>query len=231
MKTICTLFATATLLSTLAHEATSQVRVVEKRDTPLTIEELEALHQARLDSARMRFTPADVRFITGMISHHAQALILAGLTPANGVSPAVKTLSARIINAQKDEIATMQRWLRLRGQPVPEIHIEGLQLTVTGVENMQEMMRGMPGMLSPDQLQRLSQTTGDEYDRLFLTYMIEHHQGAVTMVNRLFNTDGAAQDEDVFRLASDIQVDQITEINFMDLLLTELAQAARLENN
>lgn len=180
--------------------------------------ELEALYRARQDSARMRVHAADVRFMTGMIAHHAQALVMAALAPSNGASPAVQTLSARIINAQQDEIATMQAWLRDRGQPVPEVHIDGLRVVIQGVA---EHHHRMPGMLTDAELGELSRARGSEFDRLFLAYMIRHHQGAVAMVHELFDTDGAALDDQVFKVASDIQVDQITEIERMKLMLEE----------
>jgi uncharacterized protein (DUF305 family) len=184
--------------------------------------ELEAIYRARRDSARMRYTEADVRFMQGMIGHHAQALVMAQLAPTHGASPAVQTLAARIINAQQDEIATMQRWLRDRGQPVPEIHIEGTTLMVHGTEHGAHM----PGMLTAEQLRELDLARGPEFDRKFLTFMIQHHRGAVVMVDALFATDGAGQDEDAFRFASDAQVDQRTEIARMELLLEELPQPA-----
>ncbi|MTI88955.1 MAG: DUF305 domain-containing protein [Balneolaceae bacterium] len=191
--------------------------------------ELEELYWARQDSARMNFTEADVKFMTGMIAHHAQALIMSRLAPENHASPQVQTLTSRIINAQKDEIKTMQAWLRDRGQPVPEIHIDGLELTITGVSDkpMKVDHTKMAGILSPQQLKELSEAEGKEFDRLFLKYMIYHHKGAVTMVEKLVNTDGAAQDEAAFKLASDIQVDQRTEIDRMRLMLEQLSDASR----
>ena len=183
-------------------------------------DDLEAIYRARQDSARMRFTKADVDFMTGMIAHHAQALVMSALAPTNGASPSVQTLCARIINAQQDEIASMRQWLRDRGQPVPQVHINGLDLMIHGVG---EHHMHMPGMLTRDQLEELDAARGAEFDRLFLTYMIQHHKGAVTMVHGLFGTDGAAQDEEAFKLASDIQVDQLTEIERMEQMLAALA--------
>jgi uncharacterized protein (DUF305 family) len=180
--------------------------------------EFEALYRARTDSARMRFTEADVHFVTGMIGHHGQALVMAGLAPTHGASPTVQTLAARVINAQQDEIALMQQWLRDRGQTVPEVRIEGTTLIVHGAEHAMHM----PGMLTPEQMEELVKATGQEFDRLFLTYMIQHHRGAVTMVHDLFAKDGALQDEAVFKLASDIQVDQITEVDRMERMLAAL---------
>ena len=178
------------------------------------IERLEAIYRARLDSARMDVHEADVAFMRGMIGHHAQALVMSALAPSRGASPSIRTLAARIINAQKDEIALMQRWLRDRGRPVPEVHEGG---HMAGDHAMH-----MPGMLTQEQLDRLAAARGAEFDRLFLTYMIQHHEGAVAMVHDLFETDGAAQDDSVFKLASDIQVDQRTEVARMRTMLDAL---------
>ncbi len=190
-------------------------------------DELEQLYWARQDSARMNFSEADVKFMTGMIAHHAQALIMSRLAPENNASPQIQTLASRIINAQKDEIRSMQTWLRDREQPVPEVHIEGLNLMIHGLPDHHMKMdhTNMAGMLSPAQLKELSEAKGEDFDRLFLKYMVDHHKGAVTMVTKLFNTDGAAQDEAAFRLATDIQVDQRTEIARMQLMLDEITAA------
>lgn len=254
-----------------------------------TTAELEAIYQARQDSARMRYTEADVRFMSEMIHHHAQAIVMSRLAPTNGASSSIQTLAARIINAQNDEIATMQRWLEDRGQAAPETGIEEGTLAVHGAdhevaradadgqgdhqahddpgedpmaghaehmadhehmaghaEHMKHdpMMHGddhaadstgvadsdhgphlMPGMLTPEQMQELERAQGAEFDRLFLTYMIQHHQGAVTMVDQLFAADGAAQDEATFKLASDVQVDQRTEIARMERMLAAMSDA------
>ena len=183
--------------------------------------ELEALYWARLDSARTGFTEADTHFMTGMIAHHAQALVMSRLAPPNGASPQVRTLAARIINAQQDEIELMQQWLRDREQPVPEIHIEGIVLMVHGAGG-HAMHSHMPGMLTQEQLEDLAAARGANFDRLFLTYMIQHHAGAVYMVDELFGTDGAALDEEAFKLASGIHVDQVTEIARMEYMLDRL---------
>jgi len=179
---------------------------------------LEALYLARTDSAFLEVSDADASFMAGMISHHAQALVMSGLAPSNGSNPQVRTLAARIINAQKDEIALMQTWLRDRGRPVPEVSEGGHMPGHMGHANHE----GMPGMLSPQQLADLEAARGLEFDRLFLTYMIQHHEGAVTMVHDLFATDGAAQDDVAFKLASDVQVDQITEVARMRSMLEAL---------
>lgn len=183
--------------------------------------ELEALYLARADSVRMRYAEADVHFMQGMIAHHAQALVMSGLAPSRAGSDALQTLAARTINAQNDEIETMQTWLGERGETMPDIEISGTRLTVGGVMDM----GSMPGMLTEEQMGELEAARGEEFDRLFLTYMIQHHSGAVTMVHELFATDGAALDDTVFKIASDIQVDQTTEINRMELMLEAMGDA------
>jgi uncharacterized protein (DUF305 family) len=197
----------------------------EREDAPRpaadSIAELEAIFRARRDSARMDFSEPDARFITGMITHHAQAVVMSRLVPTHGADPTVQTLAARIINSQHDEIATMQSWLRERGQPVPSPQLEGIEPTAHTVAHSM----GVPGMLTPEQLRELDGARGLEFDRLFLTYMIGHHRGAVIMVDQLFATTGAAQGESVFQLASDIQADQKSEIERMERLLATLSGA------
>lgn len=158
--------------------------------------------------------------MTGMIGHHAQALVMSALAPTNGANAAVQTLAARIINSQNDEIAWMQRWLEDRGQPVPQVHIEGTNLMIHGAQHAMHM----PGMLTAQQMQELEAARGPDFDRLFLMYMIQHHSGAITMVADLFNSDGAAQGDATFKIASDIQADQTTEIARMKRMLAGLTQ-------
>ena len=222
MKYSLTCSTTAALFAGLVAAACGGAAGVRSDDAPApapapSTAKLEAIYWARMDSARMGFTAADVHFMTGMIGHHGQALVMAALAPTHGASPTVQRLCARIINAQKDEIATMQQWLRDREQTVPEVHITGTLMTVDGPEYAMHM----PGMLTPEQIRELDEVRGRDFDRLFLTYMIQHHRGAVTMVHELFGTDGAALDDVVFKLASDIQVDQTTEIARMELMLKE----------
>jgi uncharacterized protein (DUF305 family) len=177
-----------------------------------------AIAKARADSLRHPYTEADIRFMSGMIGHHAQAIVMAGWAPTHGAGPSVRTLAERIVNAQQDEIATMQQWLRDRRQPVPEARPAGMKMMMNGVEH--EML--MPGMLTADQMRELDQAKGPEFDRLFLTFMIQHHRGAVSMVKDLFGSYGAAQDETVFKFANDVNVDQTTEIARMDTMLGAL---------
>jgi uncharacterized protein (DUF305 family) len=168
------------------------------------------------DSVNPRYTAADVHFMTGMIGHHAQAVLMAGWAPTHGASPSLSALCERIVVGQNDEIATMQRWLRERQQPVPE------------ADASHDMMPGMshsvmmPGMLTADQLNQLNQAQGTDFDRLFLTYMIQHHQGALTMVQQLYSSPGAAQDDQVFKFTSDMNADQTIEIERMTKMLAAL---------
>jgi uncharacterized protein (DUF305 family) len=174
------------------------------------------------------FSDADVRFMTDMIAHHGQATMIAGWAPTHGASEAVQTMAQRIVVGQHDEIELMKNWLRDNGQPVPaEDSTHGMH----GMAGMAGMGHGgmdhsmMPGMLSPEELARLDQARATEFDRLFLTYMTKHHQGALVMVDRLFGTNGAGQNETVFRLASDIYADQSTEIDRMQKMLATLPSA------
>jgi uncharacterized protein (DUF305 family) len=180
--------------------------------------EAAAIAQARADSLRHPYTAADVHFMSGMIHHHSQAIVMARWAPSHGASPAVQRLADRIINAQQDEIHTMQTWLRDRRQPVPDATATGMKMSMGGMEH--EML--MPGMLTDVQMKELDAAQGPDFDRLFLTYMIQHHKGAVSMVKELFDTYGAGQDETVFKFASDVNVDQTTEIARMEKLLVSL---------
>jgi uncharacterized protein (DUF305 family) len=180
--------------------------------------EVAAIARAKADSVRHPYTAADIDFMTHMIGHHAQAIVMARWAPTHGASPSVQTLAARIINAQQDEINIMQKWLRDRQLPVPEAKPMGMTMTMNGMQH--EML--MPGMLTEQQMKQLDEARGPDFDRLFLSFMIQHHSGAVTMVKDLFGTYGAGQDETVFKFASDVNVDQTTEIARMQKLLASL---------
>ncbi len=157
-----------------------------------------------------------------MIGHHAQAIVMSRWAPTHGANPEVRRLAERIINAQQDEIASMQRWLESRGEPVPETDPAGMKMTMGGHQHTMLM----PGMLTKAQMRQLDQARGPEFDRLFLTYMIQHHKGAVSMVQDLFGSRGAAQDETVFKFANDVSVDQSTEIARMQKMLAGYGSAA-----
>lgn len=166
---------------------------------------------------------ADVEFMTGMIHHHAQAVAMARWAPTHGAGEAVRLLSERIVVGQRDEIELMSNWLRDRGQPVPEPTPGPARMKMGGMEH--DML--MPGMLTAEQMTQLDRARGAEFDRLFLTFMIQHHEGAITMVDKLFGSVGAAQDEVVFRFASDVYADQTTEIDRMEKMLAAMPDSSR----
>lgn len=177
-----------------------------------------SIARARADSARYPYTTADIHFMTGMIGHHAQAIEMAQWAPTHGASEAMRVLAGRIINAQRDEIVIMQRWLRDRQLPVPEAKGGPMMMAMGGMQH--EML--MPGMLTAEQMKALDQARGLEFDRLFLQFMIQHHRGAVSMVKDLFAADGAGQNETVFKFASDVNTDQTTEIARMERMLATI---------
>ena len=179
------------------------------------------VQQARNDSSHPAYTPADVHFIGGMIGHHAQAIQMAGWCASHDATPSLLPLCERIVVAQKDEIAFAQRWLRERGEYVPPADPRG------HIMQGSDMPMLMPGMLTPQQMAQLDAARGRDFDRLFLQYMIMHHQGAITMVQQLLATTGAAQDGTVFRFASDVNADQTTEINRMTLMLDDLKRSSQ----
>ena len=213
---LCAVIALASACATATRSSPSSAAVPVTPTPTLSPEaEAAAIAQARADSIRHPYTAADVDFMSHMIHHHAQAIVMARWAPTHGASPAVQRLADRIINAQQDEIATMQSWLRDRRQPVPEATPGGVMMNMGGMEH--EML--MPGMLTDAQMKQLDAARGSEFDKLFLTYMIQHHKGAVSMVKDLFDTYGAGQDEVVFKFASDVNVDQTTEIARMEKML------------
>ncbi len=162
------------------------------------------------------YTDADVEFMSGMIPHHAQAVIMAGWAATRGARKDVAVLCERIVVGQRDEIASMQQWLRDRGRPVPDAGSTRHKMKMAnGMEH--DML--MPGMMSDEQMAALEKARGPEFDRLFLEGMIRHHQGAIDMVTELFKSHGAAQDEVIYRFASDVQADQEIEIARMQKML------------
>jgi uncharacterized protein (DUF305 family) len=206
----------ATSIAACAHATQSSARsATAPLVVPSGVATPAAIAKARTDSARYPYTEADIHFMSGMIGHHSQAIVMAGWAPSHGASESVRILCSRIINAQTDEIVAMQRWLRDRNQPVPEPNPMGMNMTMNGMNHTMLM----PGMLTEAQMKELDAARGKEFDRLFLTYMIQHHKGAVSMVSDLFGTYGAGQDELTFKFASDVNVDQTTEIARMEKML------------
>jgi uncharacterized protein (DUF305 family) len=154
----------------------------------------------------------------GMIGHHAQAVVMAGYAPKNAAGNDIRILAERIAVGQTDEIAFMRSWLQTRGKEVPDRadpHAGHAGLSPGGAAAKPPM----PGMLSAAQLTELSTSTGPAFDRLFLRYMLQHHQGALAMLDELFGARGAGQDDDIFKFASDVSADQSTEIARMESML------------
>jgi uncharacterized protein (DUF305 family) len=162
------------------------------------------------DLSRVQYTAADVRFMQGMIGHHAQALEMTELLSTRTASDDMRKLAHRIELSQADEIKMMKRWLETRGQTVPSEHAHHMHGATL-----------MPGMLTPEEMNHLADAKGPEFDRLFLEYMIKHHEGALTMVKDLFATPGAAQESEMFAFASDVDADQRMEIDRMGAMLRE----------
>jgi uncharacterized protein (DUF305 family) len=154
------------------------------------------------------YTEADVRFMQGMIAHHAQAIYMSRMAAAHQATPRLVKFAQKIDQSQIAEIALMQEWLRAKNQVAPD---------TSSWRTMQ-----MPGMLTAEQLQALDRARGTDFDRTFLELMIQHHQGALQMVADLLGTPRAAQDVDVSVLASDIQVVQTAEIGVMRQMLAAL---------
>ena len=164
------------------------------------------------DSGRRGYTAADVHFMSGMIYHHAQAILIAGWAASHDAGPSVRTLCDRIVASQKDEIDLMSRWLADRHEAVPHPDPEHMMMPEMDARHM------MPGMLSAAQLAQLDSARGPDFDALFLRFMIQHHEGAITMVNDLFAA-GGGEENPVYKMASSVFADQTTEIERMQRML------------
>jgi uncharacterized protein (DUF305 family) len=157
---------------------------------------------------------ADVEFMQGMIMHHSQAVEMTALIPSHTENKALRSLGAKISSSQSDEIRFMQRWLAARGEPI-SMAMPGM----SGMDASGKPMALMPGMLTPEQMDALRNAKGAEFDHLFLTGMIQHHNGALIMVKDLFNTAGAGQEADIFDFAPDADNTQRAEIRIMQSML------------
>ena len=177
------------------------------------------LSQAELRNApppaARKASAADVAFFQGMIPHHAQAVLIAGWAASHGARDDVRILCERIVVGQRDEIVLMQTWLRRRGEEVPSATAMTMKMKMNGMV----MDQLMPGMLNEAQVAALDKSRGSEFDRLFLTAMIAHHEGAVSMVDELFASHDPANDDVVYKMASDVYADQTTEIERMTKML------------
>jgi uncharacterized protein (DUF305 family) len=163
-------------------------------------------------------SPKNVEFMQGMIMHHAQAVEMTALIESHTQNKDLRLLGARISHSQSEEIKFMQRWLEARGQPttMPVPKMTGMDMP--GMDMSKDQML-MPGMLTAKQMEALRNARGNDFDRLFLTGMIQHHGGALIMVKDLFDTAGAGQDAVLFNFATDIDSGQRAEIRIMQNML------------
>jgi uncharacterized protein (DUF305 family) len=161
-------------------------------------------------------SPADVQFMQGMIMHHAQAVEMTALIESHTQNKDLRLLGARISHSQSEEIRFMKRWLEARGEPVSMVSMAMPEMP--GMDMSKEPML-MPGMLTPKQMEALRKAEGKEFDYLFLTGMIQHHNGALIMVKDLFDTAGAGQDAELFNFTTDIDSGQRAEIRIMQNML------------
>jgi len=163
----------------------------------------------------------DIEFMQGMIHHHAQAVEMVALMEGRTTNKELRLLGARISQSQSDEMNFMKRWLAARGQPA-EMQMAGMQMSgMSGHEHHMMSQMLMPGMLTSEQMAALKASSGREFDRLFLTGMIQHHGGALTMVKELFETPGSGQDAELFTFATDVDSGQRAEIRIMQKMLGE----------
>jgi uncharacterized protein (DUF305 family) len=162
------------------------------------------------DLSQLTYTAAEIRFMQGMIGHHLQALEMTALLPSRTSRADMTLLAKRIEISQADEIEMMRDWLKSRGEAPPDPHAHHAPGAAL-----------MPGMLTAGEMQQLADAKNTEFDRLFLAFMIKHHEGALVMVEELFSTPGAGQQSDTFAFASDVDADQRMEIARMSAMLGE----------
>ena len=156
---------------------------------------------------------ADVRFMREMIPHHGQALDMTALVPTRATTNEFRSMALRMQISQRDEIRLMERWLTEREEDIPPPNAHRMMMAGD--------MALMPGMLNAGQMEQLASATGQEFERLFLEFMIMHHEGALTMVQTLFNSSGAGQESLIFKFATDVDADQTIEILRMRRMLEE----------
>jgi uncharacterized protein (DUF305 family) len=162
------------------------------------------------DLSKVGATAADIKFMQGMIGHHAQAVEMVELLNQNTTNPNMRRLGLRIKVSQDDEINMMRKWLSDHGAAIP------------GPHSHHEPGGFMPGMLTQEEMNALAAAKEKEFDRLFLRGMIKHHGGAIQMVQDLFATPGAGQEGGIFAFASDVDSDQRMEIDRMGMMLKEI---------
>ena len=216
---LCSRFLTASLF------LLSAIAVSAQQSAPIVQPGAPGKPGKHLTAATARTPPkppfkADVEFMQGMIMHHSQAVEMVALLRTRGKSPVLKSFGEKISISQTDEIGYMKRWLEARGKPTT-MQMDHSHMSAADMKNMNMLM---PGMLTPQQMSALTKARGAQFDHLFLTGMIQHHGGALTMVDDLFNTPGAGQDPVLFDFATDIENTQSAEIKIMRGMLDKEKQ-------
>jgi len=215
-------FVRSTVAGLVLIIATACTHHAAAKHVEISEDERKSIHEPTAEQRELGiyqpYSDADIAFMTGMIPHHAQAVIMAGWAPSHGARSDVAILCERIVVGQADEIRSMQQWLGDRSLPVPDATSTRMKMKTNGVEH--DML--MPGMLSDEEMAELEKARSREFDRLFLLGMIKHHQGAIDMVNDLFKAYGAAQDDTIYKFASDVFADQSIEIEVMRKMLASV---------
>jgi uncharacterized protein (DUF305 family) len=172
------------------------------------------------NASSAKYTAADVAFMQGMIGHHAQAIEMCAMAGSHGASAQVALFCKKVTISQRDEIALMSNWLKVRGEMVPDPANPHAHHMMPGMQMVGDTL--MPGMMTPEQMKALDAARGTEWDRLFLQGMIQHHGGAITMVQALFDSPGSGQDTEVFGFATGVDNDQRAEIERMQQMLKSI---------
>ena len=198
---------------------------IDSKDAPVIVQPGAPGQPTRVLPSTTRATmpalsPKDVEFMQGMIMHHAQAVEMTALIESRTQNKELRLLGARISQSQSDEMNFMKRWLESRNQ---KVSMEGMEINMPGMD-MSSHHHLMPGMLTAKQMDALKKASGAEFDRLFLTGMIQHHGGALVMVKELFETTGAGQDSEIFNFATDVDSGQRAEIRIMQTMLDKKPQ-------
>lgn len=210
--------AIACFLSLPAHAQTpdSKVVVVQPGAPGQPTQTLPPTSRATLPPLSKK----DVEFMQGMIMHHAQAVEMTALMESHTQNKDLRLLGARISHSQSEEIRFMKRWLAARGQPA-KMEMEGMDMSMPGMDMSSHHQMLMPGMLTAKQMDALRKAKGAQFDHLFLTGMIQHHTGALTMVKDLYDTAGAGQDAELFNFTTDVDSGQRAEIKIMQNMLNK----------
>jgi uncharacterized protein (DUF305 family) len=217
-----TLFGVAVLVAAFFLVLPVCAQQTDSKDAPIIVQPGAPGQPTRILSAKTRamlpaLSPKDIEFMQGMIMHHGQAVEMTALIESRTQNKELRLLGARISQSQSDEMNFMKRWLEARKQPISMPMEKMDDMDMPGMDMSSHML--MPGMLTKKQMNALKKADGAEFDRLFLTGMIQHHNGALVMVKDLFETTGAGQDAEIFNFATDIDSGQRAEIRIMQSML------------